>query len=171
MIDLILGGNKSGKSDFALELLLQSPPPWNFIATGKSRDQAFRDQIQTHRQGRDARIAVHEVDADLTRGIGMLSDHAGSTVVDSLDFWMFSVAERFTEQADRRRVTGEFVEAIAGWSGGRLILVSTEMGLGPLAFDGEIRAFARDLGSLNREIARASTSVYLVVAGLPQKLK
>ena len=34
-----------------------------------------------------------------------------------------------------------------------------------------VRAFARDLGRLNREIARVSTSVYLVIAGLPQKLK
>lgn len=42
------------------------------------------------------------------------------------------------------------------------------MGLGPLAFDGEIRAFARDLGQLNREIASISTSVYLVIAGLAQ---
>lgn len=171
MIDLILGGNKSGKSDFALELLRQSPQPWSFLATGKSRDLAFRNQIQAHRQSRDMRIAVHEVDTDLTRSIGMLSLQAGSTLVDSLDFWMFSIAGRYAEQADRRRLTEELVEALAGWPGGRLILVSTEMGLGPLAFDGEVRAFARDLGALNREIARVSTSVYLVVAGLPQKLK
>jgi adenosylcobinamide kinase/adenosylcobinamide-phosphate guanylyltransferase len=34
-----------------------------------------------------------------------------------------------------------------------------------------VRAFARDLGQLNREIASACSSVYLVVAGLAQKLK
>jgi adenosylcobinamide kinase/adenosylcobinamide-phosphate guanylyltransferase len=65
----------------------------------------------------------------------------------------------------------ELQAELAGWRGGRLILVSTEMGLGPLAFDGSVRAFARDLGQLNREIARVSSSVYLVVAGLAQKLK
>jgi adenosylcobinamide kinase / adenosylcobinamide-phosphate guanylyltransferase len=65
----------------------------------------------------------------------------------------------------------ELIAGLEGWRGGNLILVSTEMGLGPLAFDGEVRAFARDLGQLNREIASVSTSVYLVIAGLAQKLK
>jgi adenosylcobinamide kinase/adenosylcobinamide-phosphate guanylyltransferase len=89
--------------------------------------------------------------------------------VDSLDFWMFSLAA--LGPAARRDMQEEFLAELAVWRGGRLVLVSTEMGLGPLAYDGTVRAFARDLGQLNREIARASASVYLVVAGLAQKLK
>ena len=33
MITLVLGGNKSGKSDFALDLMAKSPLPGVFIAT------------------------------------------------------------------------------------------------------------------------------------------
>ena len=169
MIELVLGGNKSGKSDFGLELLRRGPRPWTLIATGKSRDLAFREQIITHRLGRDRDIAVREVDTDLAGALSALSPAAGSVLVDSLDFWMFSLAAGSAEGRKRRRE--EFLAGLEAWRGGDLILVSTEMGLGPLAFDGEIRAFARDLGQLNREIARVSTSVYLVVAGLAQKLK
>jgi len=169
MIDLVLGGNKSGKSDFGLELLRRGPRPWTLVATGKSRDLAFREQIITHRQERGPGIVVREVDADLAGTLRAEAHTAGSVLVDSLDFWMFSLAARSRE--DRQRMRQEFLTGLAAWQGGTLVLVSTEMGLGPLAFDGEIRAFARDLGQLNREIASVSTSVYLVVAGLAQKLK
>jgi adenosylcobinamide kinase/adenosylcobinamide-phosphate guanylyltransferase len=169
MIDLVLGGNKSGKSDFGLELLRRGPRPWTLVATGKSRDLAFRDQISAHRQERGPGIAVREVDADLAGTLRAEARSGGSVLVDSLDFWMFSLAARPREE--RKRMRQEFLAGLAAWQGGNLILVSAEMGLGPLAFDGEIRAFARDLGQLNREIASVSTSVYLVIAGLAQKLK
>ncbi len=170
MIDLILGGNKSGKSDFGLELLAAGPRPWTMIATGKSRDVSFRDQIQEHRRTRDPAILVREVETELTQAVTDLSGQPGSVLVDSLDFWMFSVMTR-GDRLERAACCQKFLGALESWTGGRIILVSTEMGLGPLAFDGEIRAFARDLGQLNREIARVSTSVYLVLAGLAHKLK
>lgn len=170
MIDLVLGGNKSGKSDFGLELLGQGPKPWTLVATGKSLDLSFREQIGLHRRSRDAGIAVREIDTDLAGALGELSTRPGSVLVDSLDFWLFSLLNRCT-RAEQDRMRKALLDVLGGWRGGRLVLVSTEMGLGPLAFDGEIRAFARDLGLLNREIARVSTSVYLVVAGLPQQLK
>jgi len=170
MIDLVLGGNKSGKSDYGLDLLCRGPRPWTLVATGKSRDLAFREQIRAHRQSRDAAIKVREVDTDLAGALRGLEAQGGSVLVDSLDFWMFAVMN-LGPCTTRRKAQEELLEQIGAWQGGNLILVSTEMGLGPLAFDGEIRAFARDLGQLNREIARVSTSVYLIVAGLAQKLK
>lgn len=171
MIELIIGGNKSGKSDFALELLSRKPTPWTFVATGKSKDLAFREQIQAHRQSRDVGIGVVEIDTDLIAALDRLATLGGAIVVDSLDFWLFSLMQRFPDREQRCCEQGKLVKRLEGWSGGELILVSTEMGLGPLAYDGEVRAFARDLGQLNREIARVGTSVYLVVAGLAQKLK
>ncbi len=171
MIDLVLGGNKSGKSDFALGLLASSPKPWTFVATGKARDMAFREQIRIHRQERDPEITVVEVDTELPETLASLSGRAGGILVDSLDFWLFSVNCAFTDAAARGAARSKLMAELTAWKGGRLILVSTEMGLGPLAFDGETRAFVRDLGGLNREIARVGTSVYLLVAGLPQKLK
>lgn len=169
MIELVLGGNKSGKSDYGLELLRAAPRPWTLVATGKSRDLAFREQIRVHRLEREPDIAVREADTDLAGVLHGLSAQPGSVLVDSLDFWMFALAGLAASARQRRRE--ELLAEISSWQGGKLILVSTEMGLGPLAFDGTVRAFARDLGQLNREIASISASVYLVVAGLAQKLK
>lgn len=171
MIDLVLGGNKSGKSDFALELLTSAPKPWIFVATGKARDPEFRAQIQAHRQERDSEIVVMEIETELSETLAGLSRQKGSVLVDSLDFWLFSVNCVFSEKTARDAARQALIATLAAWRGGRLILVSTEMGLGPLAYDGEVRAFARDLGELNREIARVGTSVYFLVTGLPLKLK
>jgi adenosylcobinamide kinase/adenosylcobinamide-phosphate guanylyltransferase len=46
-----------------------------------------------------------------------------------------------------------------------------ETGPGADVFDGSVRASARNPGPFNREIANTCSSVYLVVAGLAQKLK
>ncbi|GAB6111330.1 bifunctional adenosylcobinamide kinase/adenosylcobinamide-phosphate guanylyltransferase [Desulfomicrobium salsuginis] len=169
MIELVLGGNKSGKSDFGLELLRAAPKPWTLVATGKSRDLTFREQIRAHRLDREPDIAVREADTDLAGALRGLSTLGGGILVDSLDFWMFSLSSLDAASGKVRRE--ELLAEISSWRGGKLILVSTEMGLGPLAYDGTVRAFARDLGQLNREIASISASVYLVVAGLAQKLK
>ena len=169
MIDLVLGGNKSGKSDYGLELLRAARGPLTLVATGKSRDLAFREQIMAHRRDRDAGIAVREVDADLAGALRELAPGGGGILVDSLDYWMFALTALSGER--RAAMQSGLLAELAGWRGGRLVLVSTEMGLGPLAFDGAVRAFARELGQLNREIAMVSSSVYLVVAGLAQKLK
>lgn len=169
MIDLVLGGNKSGKSDYGLELLRSAPGPLTLVATGKSRDLAFREQIMAHRRDRDAGIVVREVDADLAGALRELAPGGGGVLVDSLDYWMFALTALPVER--RVAMRAGLLAELADWRGGRLVLVSTEMGLGPLAFDGAVRAFARELGQLNREIAMVSSSVYLVVAGLAQKLK
>ena len=169
MIELVLGGNKSGKSDFGLGLLRAVPKPWTLVATGKSRDLAFREQIRAHRLDREPDIAVREADTDLAGALRELSALGGGILVDSLDFWMFALSG--LDAATGRCRREELLAALSSWQGGKLVLVSTEMGLGPLAFDGTVRAFARDLGQLNREIASISSSVYLVVAGLAQKLK
>jgi len=171
MVELILGGNKSGKSDFGLELLSQTPRRWVMVATGRSRDQAFRAQIQDHRLNRDRKIEIVEVDTELPEVLLDLSVRAGGILVDSLDFWMFSVMHNLDLEPQRQARGADLLEVLEGWRGPRLILVSTEMGLGPLALDGPMRTFVRNLGQLNREIARVSASVYLVVAGLAKKFK
>lgn len=171
MITLVLGGNKSGKSDFGLELLGQTARPRVLLVTGRARDLAFREQIGAHRQTRDPELRVRETGTDLPGLLEECQPSGEAVLVDSLDFWVFSLLERYGRSQDSTAIQDCFFRLLSGWTGADLILVSTEMGLGPLAFDGEIRAFARDLGILNQKIARISTRVYLVLAGLAQQLK
>ena len=166
MITLILGGNKSGKSDYALSRLAAAPGPSLFVATGKARDASFREQIMKHRRERAADLPVLEVGPGLPASLGQAKEVYKSILVDSLDFWLFACRE-----AGREDAAGDLLRRLERWSGPDLYLVSCEIGLGPLPATSESRAFIRELGSLNTAVARIADEAVLVAAGLPLTLK
>ncbi len=167
MITLILGGNKSGKSARALNLLVQGPAPRVLLATGRARDLSFRQQILAHRESRDPDIPVIEVGPDLPERLNKAKDEYSSILVDSMDFWLFAACE---EGCERTRVEA-FMQTLEHFGPGRLILVSCEIGLGPLPLSREAREFVRRLGGLNQKMAALAHEVELVVAGQPLTLK
>ncbi len=167
MITLVLGGNKSGKSDFALDLLAKSATPALFIATGKAQDLDFREQIRAHRHSRSPKLEVLEVSTDLPQTLRQVKFDFPAVIVDSLDYWLFACREA---QCETKKVQ-EFIDVMNEWNDTALILVSCEAGLGPLPGGSEVRAFIRSLGALNQSAAKAANQVFLVAAGLPLTLK
>jgi len=168
VIRLVLGGAGSGKSAYALELFLEGPGPNLFVATGKPGDLDFRAQILDHRMARPPETPVLEVDLDLA---GPLSrTRAASVLVDSLDFWLFNRMGR-DSGADPRELAKELARGLAGFAGRELVIVSSEISLGPIAIDPRVRRFVRALGGLHQETARICDEVVLVAAGCPLYLK
>lgn len=167
MITFVIGGNKSGKSDYAMGLLESSPGPSLFLATGKAKDLSFRRQIAAHRERRDPALPVVEVGWDLPRALLTAMTDYQSVLVDSLDFWLYVC----TQEQHEAQLTEALLDVLGCWKGGRLILVSCEIGFAPLPALSEARAFMRKLGRLNQEVAARADEAYLVVAGLPMALK
>ncbi|CCH48290.1 bifunctional adenosylcobinamide kinase/adenosylcobinamide-phosphate guanylyltransferase [Pseudodesulfovibrio piezophilus] len=167
LITFVLGGNKSGKSDFALDLLGKRPDPALFIATGKAKDLDFREQIRQHRISRGPELEVMEVCEDLPQALRHVKLKFPSVLVDSLDYWLFECRNAGCED-DKIH---EFIALLNNWTDTDLILVSCETGLGPLPVGREVRAFIRSLGALNQKVAKAADQVFLITAGLPITLK
>lgn len=167
MITLVLGGNKSGKSDFALDLLAKAEGPPLFIATGKAKDLEFREQIRAHRLSRTPGLEVKEISTDLPQALRQAKLDFRAVIVDSLDYWLFACREAGCEEEKVQ----EFLLVLQDWNDTELILVSCEAGLGPLPGGSEVRAFIRSLGALNKGAAMAAHRAYLVAAGLPLTLK
>lgn len=168
MISLVLGGEKSGKSDLAWELFRQAPGEGVVLAMGLARDASFRRQILDHRLKRDPAVPVAEPGADLPEALGEAFAAGRNVLVDSLDFWLFTCME---EGLDR---TGDLAASLAPFGGPdspRVVLVSCEVGLGPVAATSLARRFARAMGALNQRAASLAGDVRLVVAGLPITLK
>jgi len=167
LITLILGGNKSGKSTFALEQLDGCKAPQAFIATGKSQDFGFRQQIIDHKIERSSTIPVIEVDTNLPQSLINAKGLYQSVLVDSMDFWVFQCIQNgcLPEQC------AALEEVLSTWTGPDLIFVSVEIGLGPLPASSEARAFVRELGAVNQMLARFAHKAYFVAAGLPLTLK
>jgi len=167
MMTLILGGEKSGKSDYALSLLAAAPRPQVFVATGRALDPAFAAQIALHKKSRPAGMALCETILDLPETLCELRSRAAAIVADSLEFWLFSCL-RAGVAAQR---AADLERVLASWEGPELILVGAEAGLGAMAADSFTREFARALGALNQMAARLAGRAVLVVAGLPLTLK
>lgn len=168
MIRLVLGGEKSGKSDMAYGLFREAPGPGLILAMGLARDMAFRRQILDHRLRRDPAIPVVEPGLMLADALEGALREGRNALVDSLDFWVFACLE------DGRDRTGELLHALAGFEapgGPECVLVSCEVGLGPVASTSLVRRFARAQGALNQALAAMASSVRLAVAGLSVTLK
>ena len=167
MITFVIGGNKSGKSDYAMKLLENSPGPALFLATGKARDLSFRKQIASHRERRDPALPVVEVGWDLPRALLEAKKEYKTVLVDSLDFWLYVCAQEGCE----KELSEALLDVLRHSREMNVILVSCEIGFSPLPASGEARAFLKKLGRLNQAVAALSDEAYLVVAGLPLALK
>ncbi|MCA1943763.1 MAG: bifunctional adenosylcobinamide kinase/adenosylcobinamide-phosphate guanylyltransferase [Desulfovibrio sp.] len=174
---LVLGGEKSGKSAWAMARFLEDAGPHRLLVTGKARDLAFRQQIEQHRRERSPTLQVEEVaavPAALSEAL-VRAARAGvaAVLVDSVEFWLFAVLEAQGEAAAGNE---EAVEALCQTLAAvqdrmAVTLVSCEVGLGPIAASAATRRFVRSLGACNQALARCCEDVVLVAAGLPLFLK
>lgn len=167
MITLILGGNKSGKSARALELVAAAPAPACLVVTGRALDMDFREQILDHKRTRERSLPVFETGPDLLHTLQRATRDFRTVLVDGLDFWLYSMMDRGAAEQESAALAG----ALHGWTGPDLFLVSLETGLGPLPADAGHVRFVRLLGRLNQALARAADRVELVAAGLGIQLK
>lgn len=167
MFSLVLGGNKSGKTDAGLDMLKHEQGRCCLVVTGKARDIEFNDQIMRHRQSRDPGIRVMEAGRDLGGCLDSLCPAVDAVLIDSLDFWVFNVFSRDCRQT----YVDAFFYSLDAWRGKRLIVVSAEIGLGPVPCSADVRRFSRLLGEINQRLAMLCDEVILVVAGLPVTIK
>ena len=94
-------------------------------------------------------------------------------LVDDLATWVTGLLDdagwvRDAPSVDAARAA--LVAAVAGY-GGHLVLVSAEVGLGVVPSTSAGRRFRDELGAANQELARVCDEVWLLVAGLPLRLR
>ena len=180
--ELILGGQKSGKSRRAEQLaaawLAQDARHGVvLVATAQAHDGEMRARIERHRADRAARLpALRTIEEPLALGEA-LAAHAAPhilLIVDCLTLWLTNwlmpVDGRVPSEADHAAAEGRMLAALQAASG-PVVLVSNEIGLGVIPLGGEVRAFVDALGLLNQRVAAACERVTLVAAGLPLTLK
>ncbi|WBB95158.1 bifunctional adenosylcobinamide kinase/adenosylcobinamide-phosphate guanylyltransferase [Solwaraspora sp. WMMA2080] len=170
---LVLGGIRSGKSDFA-ESLITGDPMVRYVATGAAdpSDAEWLARIGAHRARRPADWHTDEATGDPGRLIEAISSaRADETLlVDDLGGWVAALLDPTRQPADDRATIAELCAAVRSCPA-RLVLVSPEVGLALVPSTPVGRAFADALGSTNQLLAEVSDAVVLVVAGQPVQLK
>lgn len=177
MIKLVLGGARSGKSEFAEEIY-KDIDDVTYIATAKAIDKEFEERIAMHKARRNTKWTTIEAYKDfasiemktkyyflddVTNMLtNILFDHLGARDIDDEDV---SLVEKLV--IDEAATLFTRVKEM----GADIVIVSSELGAG-LVPEAKLSRLFRDMhGKVNQYIAKNADEVYYVIASIGVKIK
>lgn len=181
-LTLVLGGARSGKSDYAEALAVQMGPRVLYVATAEARDEEMRARVVAHQARRPSEWATLEAPLHVGEALRACPAAADADVVllDCLTLLVSNAilsggpdAPEPDAQTAWAWVQAEVEGLLAAHRalGANLIVVSNEVGLGVVPAYSLGRTYRDCLGWANQALARAADHVILLVAGLPVDLK
>ena len=157
---LITGGVKSGKSSYALQLAEAWKTPKFFLATAVAFDDEMKLKIERHQETRGENYKTIEEPVHIDHHV------RDRLVVDCVTLWMnnifFKKPETGWEEILRRFLDRMYTDTI---------FVTNETGLGNIPADAMSRRYNNALGAANKLIAGRVDEVYLMVSGIPLRIK
>jgi adenosylcobinamide kinase/adenosylcobinamide-phosphate guanylyltransferase len=177
---LVLGGARSGKSAHA-EGLVSLTGPVSYLATGRRdpTDPEWSARIAAHVARRPAHWDTIEITdaALLAELISDAFDADPTLLVDDLATWLTGLLDEVRGWDGRKsalRLADTYLDKLVAavtTTRARLVLVSSEVGLGVVPATPSGRLFRDLLGTLNARLADECDEVLLLVAGIPMQLK
>ncbi|SCY83017.1 bifunctional adenosylcobinamide kinase/adenosylcobinamide-phosphate guanylyltransferase [Pseudomonas sp. NFACC37-1] len=169
MLQLILGGARSGKSRLAEKLAADTGLPVTYIATSQPLDGEMNQRIVQHRSRRPAEWALVEEPLALARVLRENAAPEQCLLVDCLTLWLTNLLMLDApEQLNTEREA--LLDSLAALPG-EIIFVSNETGMGVVPLGELTRRYVDEAGWLHQALAERCQRVVLTVAGLPLTLK
>lgn len=165
---LVTGGARSGKSAYA-QSLLEEAPRAVYIATALPVDEEMMARIAEHRARRPASWETLEEGEDLAGALRSVPPGL-PVLVDCLGFWVNNLLTAGRSEAEILKRTDDFLTVVGGRES-ITVVVTNEVG-GGLVPPYPLGRLYRDLlGRVNQQVAQAAEAVYLLVCGIPLRLK
>ena len=184
------GGNRSGKSAFALELANRIAGPKLFVATAEARDPAMSQRIKKHQAARGSEWRCLEVPVSKSCHVSELlplallppplvpqpeNGGARAVLVDCLSTWVSACQESWNGAPTdlENGIIDAFDDFLSTLQKLELpvFIVSAETGMGVIPLSAETRQFCDILGTVNQRAAQASDEAFFCVSGLTIKIK
>jgi adenosylcobinamide kinase / adenosylcobinamide-phosphate guanylyltransferase len=169
LVELILGGARSGKSRYAEQCAVASNLECIYIATAQAGDAEMAARIQHHREQRSGFIATVEEPLQLARVIAEQMSPSHCLLIDCLTLWLTNLLLLDDELLLKQEKSALF--DVLNHARGHIVFVSNEVGQGVVPVDALSRRFVDESGRLHQQLASVCNRVVFVVAGLPQILK
>lgn len=166
-IILITGGQRSGKSNYAQQLALSLMPNPVYLATSRIWDDEHRLRIERHKVNRGKEWINIEEEKQISK-----HPLKGKVVLlDCITLWatnyFFDLQSNIEQSLEAlKQEFDKFTSQEATF-----IIVTNEIGMGEMSANDLQRKFADLQGWLNQYIAHQSDEVYLMVSGIPLKIK
>jgi len=169
-VTLVLGGVRSGKSRYALELAARARRV-TFLATAERReDGEMQRKIERHRAERPQHWATIEEPLNLDTAIESVSN-CDLLLIDCLTVFAGKLLEVHGENPPAITAGIDALCAALTASSCPVVLVSNEVGSGVVPAFELGRRYRDLLGEINQRVASIADHVVLMVAGLPLTLK
>ena len=163
----ITGGTRSGKSRYAQQLAESLSENPVYLATAHIWDEDFRARVNRHKADRGEQWETIEEEKHLSQ------HHFEGKVVllDCITLWLTNIFHD-----NQYRVEPSLEEAKREWDTFTqqkftLIVVSNELGMGVHPENEAARKFADLQGWINQHVAAMANEVFLMVSGIPVKIK
>ncbi|WP_424952248.1 bifunctional adenosylcobinamide kinase/adenosylcobinamide-phosphate guanylyltransferase [Deinococcus sp.] len=169
----VTGGARSGKSRFAEQRAgelggdLTGAGQVTYLATAQVFDAEMEDRIGRHRADRPAHWRTLEEPLEVASALEGIQ---GVALLDCLSLWVSNLMLRGDSDEIILRAADGLLNAQAR-RGGPLIAVSNEVGLGIVPDNALARRYRDVLGWVNQRFAAASDEAWMLVSGLPLRLK
>ncbi|MBK9924753.1 MAG: bifunctional adenosylcobinamide kinase/adenosylcobinamide-phosphate guanylyltransferase [Anaerolineales bacterium] len=176
-ITLILGGARSGKSSYALQLAEETGKSVTFLATAQAFDEEMSARIQKHKAERPAHWGTLEIPSGIASHVEGI--HSEIVILDCITLLMNNLIMQFVK--DDRVEEEPFLQAVHTEIDNLLsatrktnqhwLIVSNEVGLGLVPPYQMGRVYRDGIGWANQRLAKEADEVLFMVAGIPMKVK
>lgn len=166
-IILITGGARSGKSSYAEKMALRLSSNPVYLATARIWDEEFRQRVVRHQQARGSEWTNIEEEKELSR-----HPLDGRVVlIDCITLWCTNFFFDLNADIDQsleamKREFDRFTSQEATF-----IFVTNEIGMGGTSENEVQRKFTDLQGWMNQYVAARADEVFLMVSGIPLKVK
>lgn len=166
-IILITGGQRSGKSSYAEKMALSLSSNPIYLATSRIWDDEHRKRIEHHQANRGSEWTNIEEEKHLSK-----IDVSGRIVlIDCITLWGTNFF--FDNESDVEKSLDEIKSEFDKFTkqDATFIFVTNEIGLGGTSENKIQRLFTDLQGWTNQYIASKANEVFLMVSGIPVKVK
>lgn len=166
-IILIIGGQRSGKSSYAQQLALSMSKNPVYLATSRIWDEEHQKRIERHKADRGIEWTNIEEEKQLSKH----QFENRIVLIDCVTLWATNYFFDTDSDVDLSlsMMKEEFDNLINQEA--QFIFVTNEIGLGGTSENQVQRLFTDLQGWINQYIASKANRVYLMVSGIPLKIK
>jgi adenosylcobinamide kinase/adenosylcobinamide-phosphate guanylyltransferase len=180
---MVTGGARSGKSSHAESLCRAQNNSTAYIATSIPFDDDMKDRVKKHRAMRPSSWTTYEVYQDIYKEIPKIAKSHQTVILDcvtllvnnimfkeDIDFETCEYLEIDRVEQSIKEQVDLLIKAVRK-TDLYFVMVTNEIGMSVIGATRLTRVYTDIIGRINQQIAKASDEVYLVVSGIPIKIR
>lgn len=175
-IVFILGGVKSGKTLYAISRAIRHGGSITYLATAIAGDKEMKAKIEEHKKMRPKNWETIEETLDLMGRVKKVTTKG--IIIDCINFWLSNFLSSSSHQVVQGFSPASYIDTLCKYLKKRknskintTFIISNEVGMSLVPVNKAGREFQELLGKVNQIIAKYSDKVYLMVAGIPLRVK